>query len=93
MEIEWSKEGCRWLVKRLGPALIYVELSIIASHGRPALKRSLVLYDNRGRREVFAEVYGLEEALELRRAEGALLSRLLLYPLSPRPLTNPIGEA
>lgn len=90
MSVEWSEAGCRWLAKRLGSTLIYVELSAASEDGRPVLRRSLVLYGKQGRREVFTEVYGLEEALRLHEAEGAVLSRLRLYPLSA-PSSNPRG--
>lgn len=83
VRLEWSEDGCRWLVKRLGSTLIYVELTVATSRGRSLLKRSLVLYGKHGRREVFSEEYGLDEALRLHRAEEALLKRLSLHPLPP----------
>jgi len=84
--VEWSRDGCRWLVKRLGSTLIYVELTVGSSQGRSVLKRSLVLYEKGGRKEVFTEEYGLEEASRIHRIEEVLLERLRLHPLSPSSL-------
>ncbi|RLF09945.1 MAG: hypothetical protein DRJ69_03810 [Thermoprotei archaeon] len=84
MKVEWSEEGCRWLIKRLGSTFIYVELSLATSQGRSVLKRSLVPYGKHGRRrEVFAEEYVLEDAVKAHMAEAVLIDRLRLHPLHP----------